>query len=66
MHLKRRECMVHFLALSVMTEDHDSIRYDYKDTWKIINGVLKKLVEETERFQKDITEALDAEFCKFL
>lgn len=64
MHLKRRECMVHFLALGVMTEDHDSVRYDYKDAWQCINGVLKKIVEETEHFTKDITDALDAEFCK--
>lgn len=64
MHLKRRECMVHFLALGVMTEDHDSVRYDYRDTWKTINGVLIKLVQETEKFTVEITEALDAEFCK--
>lgn len=66
MHLKRRECMVHFLALGVMTEDHDSVRYDYKDAWECINKVLHKIVSETEQFAKEITDALDAEFCKFL
>jgi hypothetical protein len=64
MHLKRRECMVHFLALGVMTEDHDSIRCDYREGWRTINQVLGKLVDETEKFTKDILEALDAEFCK--
>lgn len=64
MHLKRRECMVHFLALGVMTEDHDSVRYDYKNAWESINQVLHKIVSETEQFAKEITDALDAEFCK--
>lgn len=64
MHLKRRECMVHFLALGVMTEDHDSVRYDYKGAWRTVNEVLGKLVDETEKFTKDIVDALDAEFCK--
>ncbi|KAI8084263.1 Mysoin-binding motif of peroxisomes-domain-containing protein [Gilbertella persicaria] len=64
MHAKRRECMVQLLALDVMTEDHDSIRYDYRQAWKNINDVLSKLVDETEKFGKDLTEALDAEFYK--
>jgi hypothetical protein len=63
MHLKRRECMVHFLALGVMTDEHDSIRFDYQLGWKSVNDVLDKLVNETEQFTKDIVEALDAEFC---
>ncbi|KAI8638721.1 Mysoin-binding motif of peroxisomes-domain-containing protein [Parasitella parasitica] len=62
MHLKRRECMVHFLALGVMTDEHDSVRFDYQHGWRLVNDVLKKLVDETERFTKDIMEALDAEF----
>lgn len=65
MHLKRRECMVHFLALGVMTEDHDSVRCDYREGWRNINQVLGKLVDETEKFTKEILEALDAEFCEY-
>ncbi|KAI9361847.1 Mysoin-binding motif of peroxisomes-domain-containing protein [Pilaira anomala] len=64
MHSKRRECMVHFLALGVMTEDHDSVHYNYSDGWRLINDVLGKLVEETEKFTIEIVEALDAEFYK--
>ncbi|GAA5799653.1 hypothetical protein HPULCUR_005069 [Helicostylum pulchrum] len=64
MHSKRRECMVHFLALGVMTEDHDSVHYNYSEGWGIINQVLGKLVDETEKFTLDIVEALDAEFYK--
>lgn len=64
MHLKRRECMVHFLALGVMTEDHDSVHYNYRDGWRTINDVLAKLVTETEKFTTEIVESLDAEFCK--
>lgn len=66
MHSKRRECMVHFLALGVMTEDHDSVHYNYSEGWGIINQVLGKLVDETEKFTLEIVDALDAEFCKFL
>ncbi|CAO0800816.1 unnamed protein product [Mucor circinelloides] len=64
MHLKRRECMVHFLALGVMTDEHDSIRFDYQHGWRTVNDILDKLVNETEQFTKDIVEALDAEFYK--
>lgn len=64
MHLKRRECMVHFLALGAMTEDHDSVHYNYRDDWRAINEVLAKLVSETDQFTNEIAEALDAEFCK--
>lgn len=63
MHLKRRECMVHFLALGAMTEDHTSVHYNYRDDWRAINDVLAKLVTETEKFTIEIVEALDAEFC---
>lgn len=64
MHLKRRECMVHFLALDVMTENHDSVRYDYQAGWKAVIDVLKKIVDETENFAKEVVDALEAEFCK--
>ncbi|KAI7896529.1 Mysoin-binding motif of peroxisomes-domain-containing protein [Mucor mucedo] len=64
MHLKRRECMVHFLALGAMTEDHDSVHYNYRDDWRAINEVLTKLVTETDKFTTEIVEALDAEFYK--
>ncbi|KAI8083848.1 Mysoin-binding motif of peroxisomes-domain-containing protein [Thamnidium elegans] len=64
MHSKRRECMVHFLALGVMTEDHDSVHYNYSEGWRTINQVLGKLVDETEKFTLEIVEALDAEFYK--
>ncbi|KAI9480815.1 MAG: Mysoin-binding motif of peroxisomes-domain-containing protein [Benjaminiella poitrasii] len=64
MHLKRRECMVHFLALEVMTEEHDSVRFDYQQGWQTVNDVLSKLVGETEQLTRDIIEALDAEFSK--
>ena len=63
MHTKRRECMVHFLALGVMTEDAGN--YNTREAWHTINSVLHKLTQETEGFVKDIMDALDAEFCKW-
>ncbi|KAF7732903.1 hypothetical protein EC973_000179 [Apophysomyces ossiformis] len=64
MHSKRRECMLGFLALNVMTEEHDSVRRDYEDCWRAINGVLDKLVTETSGFLKEVLGALDTEFYK--
>ncbi|KAG0182272.1 hypothetical protein DFQ28_007233 [Apophysomyces sp. BC1034] len=64
MHSKRRECMMQFLALNVMTEEHDSVRRDYEDGWRAVNGVLDKLVKETSGFLKEVLRALDTEFYK--
>ncbi|KAI8993461.1 Mysoin-binding motif of peroxisomes-domain-containing protein [Pilobolus umbonatus] len=64
MHLKRRECLVQFLALGVMTDGHDSVRFDYQEGWRTVNDVLGKLVNATEKFTKDVTDALDIEFYK--
>lgn len=64
MHLKRRECMLQFLALSIMTSGHDSMRKDYEPGWKNINSVLAKLVKETQGFANEVVSALESEFCK--
>ncbi|CAO3632851.1 unnamed protein product [Cunninghamella blakesleeana] len=64
MHLKRRECMLQFLALSIMTSGHDSMRKDYESGWKNINSVLAKLVKETQGFANDVVSALESEFSK--
>ncbi|CAO3634875.1 unnamed protein product [Cunninghamella echinulata] len=64
MHLKRRECMLQFLALSIMTSGHDSMRKGYESGWMNINSVLAKLVHETRGFAKDVVVALESEFSK--
>ncbi|RCH97899.1 hypothetical protein CU097_011623 [Rhizopus azygosporus] len=55
MHLKRRECMVHFLALGTDIDQHG---------WKIVNDILNHFLKEIENFTKEMVEALDAEFYK--
>ncbi|KAI8082837.1 Mysoin-binding motif of peroxisomes-domain-containing protein [Halteromyces radiatus] len=64
MHSKRRECMLQFLALSVMTSDHDSIRKGYESGWRNINTILATLGKETKGFVKDIVDAMELEFYK--
>ncbi|CAO3576811.1 unnamed protein product [Absidia cylindrospora] len=64
MHLKRRECMLQFLALSVMTGGHDSIRNGYEAGWRNINTVLVTLGKETKDFVNQIVEAMEIEFSK--
>ncbi|KAI8364519.1 Mysoin-binding motif of peroxisomes-domain-containing protein [Choanephora cucurbitarum] len=64
MHSKRRECMVQLLALDAITKEHESMQYDYRSAWKSINDVLRKLVDETDCFAKELGEILDAEFYK--
>lgn len=59
MHLKRRECMVHFLALDVMTKHHDSIRVGYEQGWKSVNDILNYLTICTE----EMVAALDSKQC---
>lgn len=64
MHAKRRECLVQFLALDIVSERHDSVRRDYANEWKGINAVLDTLVQETNKFAADAMEALEDEQCK--
>ncbi|ORZ11885.1 Mysoin-binding motif of peroxisomes-domain-containing protein [Absidia repens] len=64
MHLKRRECMLQFLALSVMTGGHDSIRNGYEAGWRNINTVLAMLGKETKGFVNQVVEAMETEFSK--
>ncbi|OAD77636.1 hypothetical protein PHYBLDRAFT_179942 [Phycomyces blakesleeanus NRRL 1555(-)] len=64
MHSKRRECMMQFLALDIMTEAHDSVRGDYENGWHAVNMVLFRLVTETKAFATESKEALDNELCK--
>ncbi|KAI9030716.1 Mysoin-binding motif of peroxisomes-domain-containing protein [Phycomyces nitens] len=64
MHSKRRECMMQFLALDIMTEAHDSVRGDYENGWHAVNMVLFRLVSETKGFATESKEALDSELCK--
>ncbi|KAI9277489.1 Mysoin-binding motif of peroxisomes-domain-containing protein [Sporodiniella umbellata] len=55
MHLKRRECMVHFLALGADMDEKG---------WKIVNDVLDHLLNEIKTLTGEIENALDAEFYK--
>ncbi|CAO3689457.1 unnamed protein product [Rhizopus stolonifer] len=55
MHLKRRECMVHFLALGVDIDKND---------WKKVNDVLGCFLEQFESFTSEMVEALDIEFYR--
>ncbi|CAO3673458.1 unnamed protein product [Rhizopus stolonifer] len=55
MHLKRRECMVHFLALAADVDEKG---------WKIVNDVLDHLLNEIEILTAEMTDALNAEFYK--
>ncbi|KAI8336097.1 Mysoin-binding motif of peroxisomes-domain-containing protein [Chlamydoabsidia padenii] len=64
MHLKRRECILQFLALTIVTGDHDSIRKGYEAGWRNINTVLGKLGNETKDFVKTVKEAMETEFSK--
>ncbi|KAI8143223.1 Mysoin-binding motif of peroxisomes-domain-containing protein [Fennellomyces sp. T-0311] len=64
MHAKRRECMMQFLALDIMSEGHDSIRRDYEAGWKGVNTVLRMLEDETKSFVNDIMDALQTELYK--
>lgn len=47
-HCKRRDCMIQLLALDIMTEENDSIRYDYEKTWAVVNVWLKDLLQVTQ------------------
>ncbi|KAI8979615.1 Mysoin-binding motif of peroxisomes-domain-containing protein [Mycotypha africana] len=65
MHLKRRECMVHLLALNGMAEDemYQQKKYEYdRHGWAVVNNVLSKLVQDTEQFVRDTVDALEVEF----
>ncbi|KAI8340693.1 Mysoin-binding motif of peroxisomes-domain-containing protein [Chlamydoabsidia padenii] len=64
MHLKRRECMLQFLALSVMTGNHDSMRKGYESGWRNVNTILVALGNETKGFVKTVKDAMEAEFCQ--
>lgn len=66
MHAKRRECLMQFLALDIVSERHDSVRRDYASEWKGINTVLDTLVQETHKFATDAMEALEDEQCKYI
>ncbi|RUS28030.1 Mysoin-binding motif of peroxisomes-domain-containing protein, partial [Jimgerdemannia flammicorona] len=61
MHWKRRECLTQLMALEVMTEGHDSVRFDYERRWREVNAELRKLVESTREMVNQVAEALDVE-----
>ncbi|SAM05578.1 hypothetical protein [Absidia glauca] len=64
MHLKRRECMLQFLALTVMTGNHDSMRNGYESGWRNVNTILDTLGKETRGFVNTVKVAMETEFCK--
>ncbi|KAI8374130.1 Mysoin-binding motif of peroxisomes-domain-containing protein [Radiomyces spectabilis] len=61
MHAKRRECILQFLALRVMTEEHDSVRLNYETGWRSVNLVMDKLVKDTKVFVTDLQKSLETE-----
>ncbi|ORY95755.1 Mysoin-binding motif of peroxisomes-domain-containing protein [Syncephalastrum racemosum] len=64
MHTKRRECMMQFLALNIVSEGHDSVRRDYESSWRAVTTVLANLETETISFVNQILDALDTELYK--
>lgn len=64
MHLKRRECMLQFLALTVMTGNHDSMPNGYESGWRNVNTILVTLGNETKGFVDTVKVAMETEFCK--
>lgn len=64
MHTKRRECMMQFLALNIVSEGHDSVRRDYESSWRAVTTVLGNVETETISFVNQILDALDTELCK--
>lgn len=64
MHLKRRECMLQFMALTVMTGNHDSMRNGYESGWRNVNTILDTLGKETRGFVNTVKVAMETEFCK--
>ncbi|KAI7885363.1 hypothetical protein K492DRAFT_171877 [Lichtheimia hyalospora FSU 10163] len=57
-HWKRRECLVHLLALDVMTLEHDSDRLDYESHWEVVIKVMGNLVNEYKRHVPTLREHL--------
>ncbi|KAI9491791.1 hypothetical protein BDB00DRAFT_472857 [Zychaea mexicana] len=48
-HWKRRECVIHLLALDVMTLGHDSERMDYEQNWESVIEVISELAADYRR-----------------
>ncbi|KAI7860746.1 hypothetical protein BDC45DRAFT_492723 [Circinella umbellata] len=48
-HWKRRECVIHLLALDVMTLGHDSERVDYEQNWESVIEVMSELLNDYRR-----------------
>ncbi|KAI9313140.1 hypothetical protein BX666DRAFT_1979976 [Dichotomocladium elegans] len=57
-HLKRRECLVHLLALDVMTLEHDSERRDYESHWQVVLKIIKDLIDNYEKHISTLKEHL--------
>ncbi|KAG1053530.1 hypothetical protein G6F43_004401 [Rhizopus delemar] len=53
MQLKRRECMVHFLALEADMDEKG---------WKVVNNILDHFLNEFTNFTKELMNVLNAEF----
>lgn len=58
-HWKRRECVIHLLALDVMTADHDSTRSDYEQQWDSAIRIMRELVSECQRFAELLDRQLE-------
>ncbi|KAI9257207.1 hypothetical protein BDA99DRAFT_515801 [Phascolomyces articulosus] len=57
-HWKRRECVIHLLALDVMTLGHDSERVDYEQNWESVIEVISELVADYRRHNPLLHEHL--------
>ncbi|KAG0743543.1 hypothetical protein G6F57_001788 [Rhizopus arrhizus] len=57
MQLKRRECMVHFLALEADMDEKG---------WKVVNNILDHFLNEFTKFTKELMNVLNVEFYKQL
>ncbi|KAI9312659.1 Mysoin-binding motif of peroxisomes-domain-containing protein [Dichotomocladium elegans] len=60
-HVKRRECMVQFLALNIVSQARDSEQMGYVDSWATINRIIASLADEIRSYVADIMDALETE-----
>ncbi|KAI7862782.1 hypothetical protein BDF14DRAFT_1466307 [Spinellus fusiger] len=58
---KRRESLVHLLALDVMTSGHDSERMDYEQRWDSVINIMLELVEHYTQLNNKMSTTLEAD-----
>ncbi|KAI9318231.1 Mysoin-binding motif of peroxisomes-domain-containing protein [Dichotomocladium elegans] len=64
MHAKRRECMIQFLALEILSDGHESSHLSYETDWRSVINVLAKVADGTRQLGTEIKEALEIELYK--